>query len=167
MPVQRYTLLQMQITGWRALGLIVLGLLLLVVVGFVLFWVAVAVGVVVGLLLLHVVYLPRWSARLGVSRLGMTLLLLPPLVLVGLAVGGQRAALAAVVIWLAGVAVPGLVGLYIETYLALRAEPHARRGPGVPRMLEAVTCPKCGLASVPAPEEHPARCPECGTVLRG
>jgi hypothetical protein len=79
------------VRGWRAAVLLALlaagGLVLAVVLTIALFWIGLALAVVIGVGLLHVVYLPRAAALLRRPVRELVLALVVPFALAGWAIG--------------------------------------------------------------------------------
>ena len=97
-------------TGWRAALLVLLALVVVAVLIVVALWVALAVVIVGTVLWLNLVLLPRLSRRLRVPGLVLELALLPVLAGPGWAIDGPVGAALGALAWLAGVAVPRLIG---------------------------------------------------------
>lgn len=157
--------------SWRILGLAVIAVLLLPVVFTMLFWLVVALAAVAAIAALHLIVLPRWAARLGISTARLGMLLLPPLVALGGLTGGVRVVAAAAGLWLVAVALPGLalraLSHRIAAELAASQVPGASQATtGDPKALEGVACPRCHLISVHTSRDVAATCPGCGANLR-
>src|SRR5919206_2648850 len=108
----------MRIEGWRATlllaGLIAGGLLLAVVLTVALFWIGLALVALVGLGLLHLVYLPRAAAFLRRPVDQIVLGLLPLLALAGWAIAGAPSgALAGLLAWTLALLAPRLAAAHL------------------------------------------------------
>ena len=100
----------MAITGWRVAVVLLLGLALLALLIAVAVWVALALVVVGAVVWLNLVLLPRLARRLHVPGLALELSLLPVLAGPGWLIRGPTGAALGAVAWLAGIALPRLVG---------------------------------------------------------
>src|SRR5687768_14308201 len=98
-----------RISGWRAIPVALVATAVLLLLAALLFWVAVAVAVAIGLVAFQLVLLPRVARRLGIAPLLIVLVLLPICVLGGwLAVGEATGPLAGAAAWAALIAAPRL-----------------------------------------------------------
>jgi hypothetical protein len=152
----------------RLAGLIAGGLLFAVVLTVALFWIGLALAALVGLGLLHLVYLPRAAAFLRRPVGQLVIALLPVLALVGWAIAGAPSgALAGLLAWTLALAAPRLAAAHLAGRLRLRtaiwsASDDDRRPSGTIVTLSGSTCPDCGqVAYGPAT----AACARCGAPL--
>jgi hypothetical protein len=133
-----------------------------VVLAVVLFWLAVAAALLVGLAALHLVYLPRLAGWVGVAPSQLALGLLPLVALGGWAAAGEAVGLLwGAAAWAALVAAPRLAlaraGRRLGRWPAgwtvqVRSAAPRPRAPG--EVIEAVACPRCGrfrIAGEPCP----------------
>jgi hypothetical protein len=155
------------IEGWRAAallaGLVVGGLLFAVVLTVALFWIGLAAAALVGVGLLHLVYLPRAAAFLRRSIAELVLGLLPVAVLAGWGLaGGPNGAIGGAALWVALLVAPRLAATYAARRLSRRATTRvASADPGSTGTvvtLSASTCPRCGQVAYGAVD----RCIACG-----
>jgi hypothetical protein len=97
--------------GWvRAAAAVVLAVGLVVVAFAALTGLLLALAVVIGLLVLNLVYLPRAALRLRIGTGWLALLLLPVLLLLGLAVNGVPGIGWSAALWLVAVGLPRVIG---------------------------------------------------------
>jgi 4-hydroxybenzoate polyprenyltransferase len=113
-------------SGWRAalailLALVFVGLLLTAI-----FWLAIAVAVLIGVAALNWVALPRLALRLHVPDVALALALLVPLAAGGLVLAGVTGAAEGAAIWLLGVAAPRALLWRFRRRLAQRASDRER-----------------------------------------
>lgn len=155
-------------TGWRAIALIGTALIAVVLAAIVFAWIAVAVALVVALGVAHVLYVPRLARWLGIGQPALVALSLPVLAAVGLALGGQGGAVAAVAIWFAVFGAPHLVLRHLagrlRTSISFRPVVSAGDAGRYPA-LRGVACARCGRVYAPLPGD--TTCPGCGAVAGG
>jgi hypothetical protein len=112
----------------------------------------VVAGVVVGLVVLNLVYLPRAAQRLNLAPAVLAVVLLPVLLGGGWLVSGVQGAAWGAGIWILAIGLPRVA----VRRLARRIVITARTG----STLEGITCPRCGAVSVPVSGE-PFACARC------
>jgi hypothetical protein len=162
-----------RIEGWRATallaGLVAGGLLFAVVLTFALFWIGLAVAALVGVGLLHLVYLPRAAAFLRLSASQLVLGLLPVLALAGWAIAGApTGAVGGLVVWILALVAPRLAAAHLAGRVRLRTGTWAAsasdrsRPSGTIVTLPGSTCPRCGQVAYGATT---ATCARCGAPL--
>ncbi|HLZ28973.1 MAG TPA: hypothetical protein VKV73_16785 [Chloroflexota bacterium] len=95
---------------WRLAVAVLLALAVLALIIAVAVWLAIALAVVGAILWLNLVLIPRLAARLHAPRLVLELILLPLFAGAGWAIGGPTGAGLGATAWLAGIAVPRLIG---------------------------------------------------------
>lgn len=161
------------LSGWKLLGLAVVGTLVLLMLSALVVWVALALLVLMVLFAVHAIYLPRLSVRLGVSTLALSALLLPLLVLLAWALvrAPAAAALYGTGAWLLAVAVPQLMLRNVTRKLLqglARTSPeqgsHSSTVPG--RVLQPVSCGKCGWTKFTDPSLPAGTCLRCNAPLK-
>lgn len=94
------------LSGWRAALVILAVLVLLAVLLTAIFWLAIALAVLVAVAWFNWLLLPRLALRLRVPLLVLAVALLVPLAGLGYLASGMTGALEGGAIWLLGVAVP-------------------------------------------------------------
>jgi hypothetical protein len=154
-----------RLSGWRAIPVALAATAAFLLLAALLFWVAVAAAVAIGLVAFQIVLLPRLARRLQLAPLLFVLLLLPLCALGGwLAVGEATGPLAGAAAWALLVAAPRVALDQAGRWLGRRA---ARWGaqarttaPPHPsgQIIETVACPRCGRFRLAAPD---ATCPHC------
>jgi hypothetical protein len=110
-----------RIGPWQLALIAGLGLVALVVLTVVLFWVGLLLALAVGLVLLNVLYLPRVAVRLGLPTAQLALWLLPVAAVVGFLIGGSTGAAWGAAGWLAVIAAPRLAIAYFGRRLRVSA----------------------------------------------
>jgi hypothetical protein len=98
-------------------GLVAIGVLIAIVAA--LTGLLLIVSVVVALAVLNLVYLPKAARRLGIRAAWLALILMPCMVLVGLALAGYAGAAWAGGLWLAAIGGPWIIGR--ELFRRIRA----------------------------------------------
>jgi hypothetical protein len=160
-----------RISGWRAIPVALIAAAAFLVLATLLFWVAVAAAVAIGLVAFQVVLLPRLARRLGLPPLLLVLVLLPICALAGwLAVGEATGPLAGAAAWAILVAAPRLALVHAGRWLGRRAvtwaaqvqttEPPRPSG----QIIETVACPRCGRFRIAPPV---GACPHCAAEQPG
>jgi hypothetical protein len=150
-----------RVTGWQAFVWLIVAGLIFVVLVIALLWLALAIGALALVLWLHVVALPRLSARLHVPQLVLEVVLLCGLLGSGWLIGEATGAAIGGVVWVLGVGLPRVIG----PRLRRRLQVVGRRAPSSPASggggaLQGIGCPRCHLVSFDT-----AECPACGTPL--
>jgi hypothetical protein len=154
-----------RIDGWRAIPLVLVATALLLVLALLLFWVAVAAVVAIGLVALQLVLLPRLARRLGMALLLIVLILLPVCALGGwLAIGEATGPLVGAAAWAVLVGAPRVALVLAGRWLGRRAAGWAHQvrttepPPPSGQIIETVACPRCGRFRLAGPSEE---CPHC------
>jgi hypothetical protein len=94
------------LSGWRGALVILAGLVLFALLLTAILWLAIALGVLLGVAWFNWMLLPRVATRLHIPLLALAIALLVPLAGLGYLASGITGALEGAVIWLLGVAVP-------------------------------------------------------------
>ena len=110
------------VTGWQVAAALILGLVLLALLIAVALWVAIGLLVVGAILWLNLVLLPRLAGRLHVPGLVLELILLPLVAGPGWLIGGLTGAALGATAWLAGIAIPRLIGRRLRARIRSAAE---------------------------------------------
>jgi hypothetical protein len=163
-----------RIEGWRAtallVGLAVGGVILAVVLTVALFWIGLGLVALIGVGLLHLIYLPRAAAFLRLPVLHLVLGLLPLLALAGWGIAGAPSgAIGGLLVWALGLAAPRLAAAYLARRYRLRAgswavgAADAWRPSGPVVTLAGGACPRCGQVAY---GDDAADCARCGAPLR-
>jgi hypothetical protein len=105
----------MVMTGWRAAALLLVALAVAALLIAVAVWALIALALVGAVLWLNLVLLPRLSRRLHVPGPVLEVVLLAALAGPGWLVGRVPGAVLGGLVWLAGIAVPRLVGRRLRT----------------------------------------------------
>lgn len=151
----------------RLIGGLIVVLLLLAALTTFLFAALIVGGIVVSIAIVHLVYLPRLSSRLGLSRRTLGLILLPPVAGLGWLIAGEPIGLLwGALFWTATVAMPPLVARYALGRLGARVGWHVQRAPWSPPearpTLRGVACARCGQYSF---DGSSRTCAACGAAL--
>jgi hypothetical protein len=108
----------MMISGWRAVVLIVAGLLVVGLLLAVVFWIGVLLAGLSVLAWFNLIVLPRLARRTRIPALVLAVALLPLLAAIGFAAAGLSGAIGGCGIWLIGVVVPRVLVWRLQRRLA-------------------------------------------------